>query len=239
MIWVVASAAALSAALLLPARGRVAAEDPAEVAPKRADGAFLTRLRVILAPLAGLAAWTFRGGLVGLAAAALAVLVTWRVLGNVETPAAVRRRTRVEGELPAAVDLLVAAFEVGAAPGEALAVVGSALGGPMGEELSLPARQLRLGVDPGAVWAQLGGHPQLGSLGRALLRAHDSGASITDAGRRLADDVRSRQGAEAQARAKSVSTKAAAPLGLCLLPAFVLLGVVPLVAGLLSALRFG
>jgi hypothetical protein len=37
-------------------------------------------------------------------------------------------------------------------------------------------------------------------------------------------------------RARSVGVKAAVPLGLCLLPAFVLVGVVPLVVSLLTSL---
>ncbi|MCW2792983.1 MAG: type secretion system protein, partial [Nocardioides sp.] len=37
-------------------------------------------------------------------------------------------------------------------------------------------------------------------------------------------------------RARAVGVKAALPLGLCLLPAFVLIGIVPLVAGLLTTL---
>ena len=57
------------------------------------------------------------------------------------------------------------------------------------------------------------------------------------AGRRLADSQRETTKAAAEARAKSVSTKAAAPLGLLMLPAFVLLDIVPLVAGLLTALN--
>jgi hypothetical protein len=35
-----------------------------------------------------------------------------------------------------------------------------------------------------------------------------------------------------------VGVKAAVPLGLCLLPAFVLIGIVPLVAGLMSTLAW-
>jgi len=37
-------------------------------------------------------------------------------------------------------------------------------------------------------------------------------------------------------RARAVGVKAAVPLGVCLLPSFLLIGVVPLVAGLLRSL---
>jgi hypothetical protein len=53
---------------------------------------------------------------------------------------------------------------------------------------------------------------------------------------RLAEDLRRRDRADVESRARSVGVKAALPLGLCLLPAFVLVGVVPLVAGSVSVL---
>ncbi len=48
---------------------------------------------------------------------------------------------------------------------------------------------------------------------------------------RLAEDLRAVTRSEMEGRARAVGVKAAGPLGLCLLPAFVLVGVVPLVAG--------
>jgi hypothetical protein len=39
-----------------------------------------------------------------------------------------------------------------------------------------------------------------------------------------------------ESRARAVGVKAAVPLGVCLLPAFVLVGVVPLVAGAVGVL---
>ena len=67
-----------------------------------------------------------------------------------------------------------------------------------------------------------------------MLRAAESGASVADAMARLADDLRLSSRAAVEARARAVGVRAALPLGVCLLPAFVLLGVVPLVAGSLS-----
>ena len=53
---------------------------------------------------------------------------------------------------------------------------------------------------------------------------------------RLAADLARRARADVEDRARAVGVKAALPLGLCLLPAFVLVGIVPLVAGLLESL---
>jgi hypothetical protein len=53
---------------------------------------------------------------------------------------------------------------------------------------------------------------------------------------RLGVELRARERAGVEARAKTVEVKAAAPLGVCFLPAFVLLGVVPMVAGVFTSL---
>jgi hypothetical protein len=59
---------------------------------------------------------------------------------------------------------------------------------------------------------------------------------VADAMARLAGDLRRDARARVEGRARAVGVKAAVPLGLCMLPAFVLLGVVPLVAGSMSAI---
>jgi len=56
---------------------------------------------------------------------------------------------------------------------------------------------------------------------------------------RLADDLARAGRAATEDRARAVGVKAALPLGLCLLPAFVLIGIVPLVVALLTALDLG
>jgi hypothetical protein len=56
--------------------------------------------------------------------------------------------------------------------------------------------------------------------------------------RRLAADLRDQADLASQAYARTIEVRAAAPLGVCFLPAFVLLGVVPLVAGVLGDLSW-
>jgi pilus assembly protein TadC len=53
---------------------------------------------------------------------------------------------------------------------------------------------------------------------------------------RLAYEFSETSRATVEERARSVGVKAAVPLGLCLLPSFVLLGVAPLVVALLQSL---
>jgi len=67
-----------------------------------------------------------------------------------------------------------------------------------------------------------------------LCRASLSGASPAPMLDALAVDQRERQRLAGEAAARRAGVAMVAPLGLCFLPAFVLLGVVPLVAGLLG-----
>ena len=167
-----------------------------------------------------------------LALAALpAGLVAWRRASGLETAAARRRRERVERELPHVVDLVRALVAAGAAPAGALSSVCRVVSAETAAELRPWVGRLTLGSDPVAVWAELARHPQLGRLGTTLHRASVSGAPVTEALRRLSDDLRATRRADVQRRVRQVEVRAAAPLGACLLPAFVLVGVVPLVAG--------
>jgi Flp pilus assembly protein TadB len=167
----------------------------------------------------------------GLALAVLAASVTWRAAGRLEPPAVRRRRERLAADLPHVVDLMAATLAVGLAPPVALARVAAAVDGPVAEELGTLAARLALGIDPAAAWAELGRHPQLGPLGRCVSRSVDSGVSVADAMARLSDDLRRDLRSQVEARARAVGVRAAVPLGVCMLPAFLLVGVVPLVVG--------
>jgi len=198
----------------------------------REERAVLARLRLPLSGLAFAAGWAFLGGVVGLLAGMVAAAVAWRVLSAVESPAVARRRELVRAELPVAVELVGACLGAGGAAVTAFGVVAEALPGPLGEELAAVHHRLELGVDPTLVWAEMEQHGELAPLGRALARAHQSGAAVAGVVAALAADLRDRARAEVEERARSVDVRAAAPLGVCLLPAFLLLGVVPMVAGL-------
>jgi pilus assembly protein TadC len=108
--------------------------------------------------------------------------------------------------------------------------------GPAADRIAPVAARLRLGADPASTWHRLAEEPALAPLGRTLARAHASGAPVAASVERLADDLARTSRAEVEDRARAVGVKAAVPLGLCLLPAFVLIGIVPVVGGLLAQL---
>jgi Flp pilus assembly protein TadB len=227
--------AATCAGLLATPRPRFAHRST----PRRDVGqqARLLRLRPFLVPLAFLGGWALVGGTPGLVAGAVCAGLSWRVLGRTESPAVRRRREELEHDLPVAVQLLGACLEAGAAISTALEDVAGALPGAVAQELLLVRHRLALGVDPATVWAEVGEHPQLGALGRSLVRAHRSGASVREAVAALAGELAAQSRARTDVLARGVEVRAAAPLGLCFLPGFVLLGVVPMVVGVFSAMR--
>lgn len=168
------------------------------------------------------------GGVLG---AVLGTGVAWW-LGTVEPAAVARDRELIARDLPAAAELLAACTMVGAPVDRAVAIVADALEGPLARRLRAVLLRLELGADPTTVWRQLAlDEPALATLARAVVRSLESGAAPADALIRLAADRRRDRTAVLQARARAVGVKSAGPLAACFLPAFMLIGVVPIVAG--------
>ncbi len=188
--------------------------------------------RTAAALLAAVASAAIVGGAGGWVFALVVGLATWIGLGRLEPAAVVRRRPHIASVMPLAAELLAAAVAAGAPPARAAETVGAAIGGPLGEALSAAGAASRVGADPVRAWARMVEDPTTRSLGRAMLRSTARGTSPVAMLERVARDARDTARWTAEARARSVGAKAAAPLGLCFLPAFILVGIVPLVATL-------
>jgi Flp pilus assembly protein TadB len=243
-VWCIASAAA--AGFLLPgASGRVERRLAAVVPTPREDAAD-QRLpsagrevlkRRFVAALAGVACALLMGGVPGLLFGVGAAVACDRILGRLEPAAVRRRKVRIAADLPIAVELLGACLRGGSSWPTAVDAVAAAVGGPLGAELGEVAALVRLGADPSAAWLTLAADPVLAPLARTVARAAESGASLAPALGRLAQDQRRAARAAALTRARSAGIRAVAPLGLCFLPAFVLLGIVPAIAGIATTLQ--
>lgn len=228
----VVAVACLTAATLLavPPTSRLRAR-PAPSGPVRGPRG-LTHVAVVGG--CGVLAWVVVGQAWGAAAAPVAAYAAHRVLVGVE-PADLRRaREEAARDLPAFVELLAATLRSGAGPAAGLAVVSEAMPGAVSDRLATVRSRLALGTTPAQAWGSLGDDPVLAPLGRALARAETSGASVVATVERLAEELERHDLAATEDRARAVGVKAALPLGLCLLPAFLLLGIVPTVAGLLG-----
>jgi len=202
------------------------------------DRAVLLRLRPVLVTVALPAGWVILGGAAGIIAGLLLSAVSWRVLGEVESPSVRRRRELLARQLPCGVQLLATALRAGADIESAMALVALALPGPFAEEITVLGRRLRLGVPPAQVWTAVPLDSDLGPLARTLGRAQETGASVAQVMDALAVELQGRRRGEVERAAKSVDVRASAPLGICFLPAFMVLGVAPLVAGVFGTLQF-
>lgn len=147
-------------------------------------------------------------------------------------------RMPVTGDLPVVIGLLAAGVRAGATVQGCLPPVARSVGGGLGAELSAVAERLRLGADPEQAWRRSALPAPLAAVGRDLARAADTGAPVADLLDRHVTDLRRVLRARATARVERLGVLVVAPLGLCFLPAFVLIGIVPMAAGLLAqALR--
>ena len=199
-------------------------------------GALSGRVRGIVGIGVGLVAflWTEPAGLAlaGLAAGVAGASSTI-ALGHLEPASAVRTRERLLADLPQALHLLAACVGAGLPLRVGLRSVSAAMGGPVAAELDRVSALVAVGVAEPDAWLTLRDHPVLGSVARDVARAVDSGTAIQGALVRRAAELQADHRAAVEAKARAVGVRTVLPLSLCFLPAFFLLGIVPVVAGML------
>jgi len=99
------------------------------------------------------------------------------------------------------------------------------------------AAALRRGEPADEAWWRWRADPWLAPIGRTAQRSTQTGAAAADELHRAAARLRAKRRARLQEKVQRASVWVVVPLGLCFLPAFVLVAVVPLVAGLFGSLR--
>ncbi|MFI2293537.1 type II secretion system F family protein [Isoptericola sp. NPDC019571] len=161
-----------------------------------------------------------------------------------------RAPTRADGpaadpvDVPVVLELLGAALRAGAGVPRALEATGAALAGATspgasgvsgsssadGVALRAAADALRLGADWDGAWRDAPG--RLGPAHRALRGAWTDGASPTGALRAAGEELLRARRSAARTAAASLAVRLVLPLGACYLPAFVLIGLVPVLLAL-------
>ncbi len=189
--------------------------------------------------MVGLGLGVLIGGLLGLVVGVLSPVVVVRTLAHLRTRAEKERVELMRADVPLVGDLMASLLRSGADPLSAAGAVASSLDGPLAEAMDGCVRSLRLGEPPDAAWAPLMDDEVTAALVRPLVRAAERGSSAAPAMARASADLRRQARARAAAAADTVAVRAVGPLGVCFLPAFVLLAVVPLVAGWILVLIQG
>jgi len=149
------------------------------------------------------------------------------------------RQRRARGPDPLALastlDVLAVCLAAGMAVPTAAAAAAPSAPPKLARVLRRAADLLALGADPAVAWAvspDSAPDAQIDALLRLARRSASSGAALAGAVAELADQSRHDALHAAAAAAERAGVLIAAPLGLCFLPAFFCLGIVPVVAGL-------
>lgn len=129
-------------------------------------------------------------------------------------------------------DLLAACLKAGLPVSDAVAAVAVSAPDPLGESLRRTADRLALGADPATAWDVVATEPATEALARMARRSARSGAALSSAMAELATQGRTEAEDRAIAAVEKAGVLIGGPLGLCFLPAFVCLGIVPVVIGL-------
>jgi len=209
-------------------RHRLAAAHRIAAVPTRSA---VANRRALLALASAAAAIIGLGGLLGIVVGAVSAV------GLVVTGRAQPAPTAVAEDVAIVLDLIAGCLSSGLSMPDAVEAAADA-GDPVTREACLTtARQLRRGADPYDAWAGWVADPSLAPAARVTMRTTATGAAVADDLSRTAARIRSQRRAARQERVQRAGVWVVVPLGLCFLPAFVLVAVVPLVLGLFAAMR--
>jgi tight adherence protein C len=178
-------------------------------------------------------------GLLAVAPALAAVPVVWSVAAPVVTARRRRAATdaRLHDQLPDVVDLLTLTAGAGLPVGAALDALGDRPGGPLGAALACAGAHVRHGGSTAEALALLSAAgPNVRPLVDALAQHDRYGSPLLPALERVAIEARARRRRRAEEAARRLPVTLLLPLVLTTFPAFVLLTVIPLLAGSLGSL---
>ena len=203
--------------------------------PKRVRTAHRALPHVAVA-VGGVSTAVLAGGVAGVVAGTIVTATGWWAIRRTRRPRPPAVDIAAKLRLAGTLDLLAACLRAGLPVPSALeAVVGTAPAAAS-TALSSTAGLLALGSGPDEAWAPVRAVPGLGELAAAAIRTSRSGAAFATAAGDLAGRFRDELATEAEERAERAGVALALPVGLCFLPAFFCLGVLPVVVGLAGRL---
>lgn len=203
--------------------------------PGLGSAATSARARLLAAAASGVGSALLVGGPAGVAAGALVASAVWVVVGRLEPSARRHRREALERQAPLVVDLVAACLASGATVDASVRAAARATGDPAASLLQQAVDAAALGSPVSDAWRRAAEEDPLAGLAHAIVRSVDTGAPLADVLPRLAARARSRRAARTEAHVRTAAVRLTGPLGLAFLPAFVLLGVVPVVAAWVGA----
>ncbi|MCR6481409.1 type II secretion system F family protein [Amycolatopsis sp. OK19-0408] len=176
------------------------------------------------------------GGVTGVAVGGLMTAAGWWAIRRTRRPRAPTVDIATKLRLAGTLDLLAACLRAGLPVPSALDAVSDLAPPNAGAALESTSGLLALGSGPEEAWAPVQAVPGLTELAAAAIRTSRSGAAFTTAAADLAARFREELATAAEERAERAGVALALPVGLCFLPAFFCLGVLPVVLGLAGRL---
>ncbi|MBN4925351.1 type II secretion system F family protein [Hoyosella rhizosphaerae] len=144
-------------------------------------------------------------------------------------PHAIGKQSATQPSSPDTFELFAACIEAGLAPSVTARTVGATTNSAF---FARAAGLLALGLSPDDAWTAASGTPAEKAFARATKRSSQTGHALAESVREVAKTQRAEHHHLALQRAQRAGVFIAAPLGLCFLPAFVCLGIAPVVYGL-------
>lgn len=157
-------------------------------------------------------------------------------LGWLVPAARSRERAAVLAALPETLDLLAASLDAGAPLRAAVIDVGAVAPESTAATLRRVSAQVGVGLSDAEAWRGLLDDTAWGPVARDLARSSETGSAAARVLRQHAQDLRVAVRDAQLGRARAVGVRSVLPLMACFLPAFLLTGVVPVVAGLVKTL---
>jgi len=153
-----------------------------------------------------------------------------------EAGASAGRHGQGLADVPLLLELLAAALDAGLPIPWALRLVAGVASEPIREALDKVVAGLQMGASWEHAWEGAGGVGQAEQIQGALSFAALTGAPAAPLLFAEARQRRRQQQRDAEKRAAALGVKLVVPLGLCSLPAFVCLGIVPVVVAMVPSL---
>ncbi|HEX2149841.1 MAG TPA: type II secretion system F family protein [Actinomycetota bacterium] len=180
-------------------------------------------------------------GPMALVASPVGMLVGYRIPRTFLVSRSKRRKEEMAAGLPDVVDLLAVCSHAGLNISLSLKRVALRAPGTLGREIQRVVEEIDLGVPRSQAlesFAARSGLPEIESLVRVLINSERFGTQISASLETFSADLRARRKRSAEEQARRAPVKILFPLVFLILPAFILLTVVPLLVSAFESMDF-
>lgn len=150
-----------------------------------------------------------------------------------------RNRALLERQSPGALTVLIALLDSGIPISDSVRAAAESTAEPLGSALHEIAESLRMGASMRTAWQPLAHSDAWVPVLSAMERSARTGAALSSVLTHAAAEMRDERRSRATVAARKAGVRAILPLVLCCLPAFIALGIVPVVASFMAPIIDG